>query len=281
MEKETVIAKVRATLSFTNEARRWLGRQHGSWIAEEEGNTFLREFSGTWSQIFTEELERAAAEFFTNLGLSPNIKPRLRLYESYPGSWIIDAALVLPGSIAAAYMTLKAISEFPDIADGLTSLGKRLKNEIKCPFNDKAVEALRNAQNIESSPPANLLDVDLLIDARPILALTPAPSRSHAVHLSVGISRDALTIENLGDTPIRDLRLGLFKSQTRRNQWSFWDAFSGGVSILSPRQTLVRDIGDFQHANGSRFTLDEPSRLYVDCWLQDEAGIYLFLFELD
>lgn len=281
MEKETVIAKVRATLSFTHDAHRWLERQHASWIAREQGNAFLGEFRGTWGQVLTEELERAAAEFFTHLGLSPNLKPRLRLYESYPGSWIIDAALVLPGSIASVYIILKAISELPDIADGLTKLGKRLKNEIKRPFNRKAVDALSHTQDIESHPPADLLDVDLLIDARPLLALTPAPSRSHAVHLSVGISREALTIENLGDTPIRDLRLGLFKSGTRRNQWSFGDAFAGGVAILSPRQTLVRDIGDFQHANGSRFTLDEPYRPYVDCWVQDEAGIYLFLFELD
>ncbi len=228
-----------------------------------------------------ETLESASVEFFENLGLAPNIKPRLRLYESYPGSWIIDAALVLPGTVASVYIILRALSELPDIAEGLTKLGKRLKKELKLVFNHKARERISQAQDILSSPPMDLLDVDFLIDARPLTALTPAPSRSHAIHLSVAISREALTVENLADTPIRDLRIGLFKNQTRRNQWSFGDAFVGGIAILSPRQTLMRDITDFQHANGSQFGLDEPNRLYVDCWLQDQAGIYLFLFELD
>jgi hypothetical protein len=88
-------------------------------------------------------------------------------------------------------------------------------------------------------------------------------------------------LENLGAEPMRDVRIGIFSSPTRRNQWTFIDSFSGLVSLLSPRQTISKRIEEFRDGFGNRLDLDSGGLACVDCWIQDERGIYLFNFILN
>ena len=80
---------------------------------------------------------------------------------------------------------------------------------------------------------------------------------------------------------MRDVRIGIFKSPSQRNQWSLVDAFSSGVSLLSGKQTISKPIDSFCQMHGSSLDLSDASPLFVDCWIQDQTGIYLFNFYLE
>jgi len=101
------------------------------------------------------------------------------------------------------------------------------------------------------------------------------------VHLNVAISKDVFTLENLGDDLMRDIRIGIFKSNSQRNQWSYTDSFQGSISILSSKQTITKDISDFKDDKGNSLDLTDNSPLHIDCWVQDNYGIYLFMFFLE
>ena len=123
---------------------------------------------------------------------------------------------------------------------------------------------------------------DFVIDARPLTALTPREMKSHKIHLSTGVSIDAFTLENLGDEIIKDLKIGLFKSKIKKNNWSFADAYVSNVGQLSSKQTLSKNISDFVDQSGNKLTIEESELpLNIDCWVQDQYGIYLFMYYLE
>jgi hypothetical protein len=80
---------------------------------------------------------------------------------------------------------------------------------------------------------------------------------------------------------MRDIRIGLFKSDQRLNQWSYSDSYMGHFSVLSPQQTISKSVNEFAATSGRKLSLQEDQDLYVDCWVQDSHGIYLFNFFLE
>ncbi|MCL4728628.1 MAG: hypothetical protein KJZ66_15130 [Candidatus Kuenenia stuttgartiensis] len=178
---------------------------------------------------------------------------------------------------------LKGVSELPKIADGLTELKDRLKSEFTRKADNEARQLIDSRVKELEIPksPKNLIDCDFTIDARPLLSLTPSIMKSHKVHLNVAISRDGFTLENLGHDLMRDIRIGIFKSNTERNQWSYADSFMGSVNMLSSRQTITKDISEFKNSSGNALSIDDNIPLYIDCWVQDSHGIYLFNFYLE
>lgn len=87
------------------------------WFAREGGNLFLSEFRGTWEKTLVSSTEPIIHNYFLELGLHKENLPSVKVYESYPGSWITDAAITMSCSIGTAYVILKGISELPKIAD--------------------------------------------------------------------------------------------------------------------------------------------------------------------
>jgi hypothetical protein len=88
-------------------------------------------------------------------------------------------------------------------------------------------------------------------------------------------------VENLGTTDLDNLRLGLFKPEVRRHQWDFGDAFFKSVPKLSAKQSMALGTAEFlSRKDESRLDLSDPGRLYVDVWVSNEEGIYLFNFDL-
>ena len=162
---------------------------------------------------------------------------------------------------------LKGISELPKIADGLEDTKKRLQKELTTRFRKKVperIEPVLDHSGLPTGLPAPVVakpvSVSCSIDARPLRGLTP----------------------DVGDSALDNLRIGLFKSKTQRHNWSFADAFSRTVPALSGKQTLSMTIDQFVlNADGSKLDLSDPSPIFVDCWLQDQAGIYLFNFYLE
>jgi hypothetical protein len=204
---------------------------------------------------------------FVELGVPEEYSPHVQVYESYPGSWIIEAAITISASVGTSYVILKSVSELPQIADGLEELKTRFRKETNGAANEAAREMLRRGERSKLAPvvPNEVINTDLIIDARPLRALTPERMRDHKIHLSVGISRGAFTLENLGDEPLRDIRIGLFCGAEARHHWYFGDAYVGMVSLLSAHQTITRQLSTFQHNDGGRLDLEIVQPVFLDC----------------
>ncbi len=288
MEKVTVLAKVRAEIKFSPETLGWLKEipkidDENVWLKKQNGIPFFSEFGGLWERDLIETGTPIIQNYFRDIGIPKADLPLLKVYESFPGSWIIDAAVIIVGSMGVAHKTLKSASELPEIAKGLSEL----KNSLLAAFRNKvtlsAYEKLRDSSSRYNCPPPpkNTLIVNYTIDARPLGNLSPAIMKSHKIHLSVAISRDSFSLENLGEDTIDDIRIGLFKSKNPRNRWSFGDSFVGRVDILSSNQTISKNLNEFRNSSGKYLDLPEDQPVYVDCWIQDSHGIYLFMFYLD
>ena len=289
--KVTVIARLHLTLDFNIETQNWLKHIPDAWFAHGGGSAFLNEFGGTWWETFDEVVNPELRSYFRELGVPPNYLPFIQRGESYRGSFEMDAALVMAMSVGVAYQTLKGISELPKIADGLTELKGRIVKKLKPRMNAKVSQTLYSvAQNaalqqklptLPPLPPETLSRVDFVIDARPLRSLTPAILKSHKIHLSCGISRDSFTLENLGDEPLQDVQIGLFRTATQRNQWSYQDSYMGKFPLVSAHQTIAKSLGEFRDTTQNRFDLSDGNAVFVDCWVQDNFGIYLFNFFLE
>lgn len=271
-------------MRFSESGAAWLDKagKLDAWFAKEQGAAFFSEFRGTWDRALVESCEPLVQQYFRNLGCPQNMLPRLRILESYAGSWIMEAAITMFATVGTTYTILKGLSELPEMADGLHTLKDRLKKEFTELTSRKVRDTLAGSPQSKSlpPPPTSPIVTNLVIDARPLLSLTPSKMMSHRIHLSVGVSREAFTLENLGDESLRDVRIGLFKGHSQRNQWNYAESFMGTVSLLSGHQTIMKQIDEFRDTNNNSLHLDEPIALHVDAWVQDEHGIYLFMFFL-
>lgn len=291
MKKTTVLARMRYSIKFTSDMLSWLDDRPKDWFARNGGDDFLHEYGGQWIGIIAAESEAVVSSYFENLGVPRENLPYFQSGESYKGSWIFDATVLMTGTIGSSYMILKGLSELPQIAKGLSELRKDLETRIKPAVNKRILQILdqlaarsrgrAEGEEAHSPPPTSPATVDLVIDARPVVALSPDSAKSHKLALSVAISRSAISIENLGEEDMSDVRVGLFRTSHERNQWSFSDAYAGTFSIISSGQIYLKKLGDFVDNNGSKLDLSDDAEAFVDCWIQDGAGIYLFRFFLE
>lgn len=292
MKKETVIAKVRAEISLTEDFREFLSLyadNSNAWFAQQGGDIFLGEFGHEWNNNFVEVTQEFFNKHFSGLGLAEQNLPKVAIVDSRRGSWIVEAALTMFGTVGTVYTILKGVSELPALADGLEETKERLKKELSGRFRRSIPERIEPIISNFPSPtsatckiPDKSVDVSLSIDARPLRALTPDTLKTHAIHLAVGVSRSALSVENLGDTMIENLQIGLFKSTSQRHNWNFGDAFTKTAPCLSGKQSISFSISDFHSTpEGVSLDLSDDTSLFVDCWLQDRNGIYLFNFYLE
>jgi len=292
MEKKTVIANISAVLSLSEELQEFLGSftdNERAWFAQSGGDAFLKEFGSTWNESFVQIAQSVLDIYFRDLGLPEDQLPTVELTDSRRGSWMMEAALTMFGTVGTTYTLLKAVADLPKIADGLEETKKRLQSELASRFRSKIPEVivpvLANASPTATLPRAaqsNPASVHCSIDARPLRGLTPDVSLSHSIHLAVSISRSAVSIENLGEEPIENLQIGLFKSSSQRHSWSYGEAYSKSIPRLSAKQSTSLSIDQFiSEQDQSPLNLQDRGALYVDCWVQDISGIYLFNFLLE
>lgn len=290
MEKQTVIATLRVELGFSNEMRGMISDSPElsdvSW-ADNGGDGFLAEFGGQWNNIFVDTANELYEKHFRDLGLTQEQSPRTILTDSRRGSWIMEAAITFACTIGSTYTILKGISELPKIADGLEETKERLRKDLLKRFSKQVAVRIeptigqlpQSPSGLSASSIAGSITVNCSIDARAVRGLTPDTMKSHSVHLSVGVSRSAVSIENLGESSIQHLNVGIFESFQQQSSWNFADAFSKTVPLLSGGQSLSIDVGDFVSAKtGKQLDLSSNQQLYIDCWVQDQYGIYLFNF---
>ena len=293
MEKETVIIRLKSTIDFGQKTISWLNRvanttddkenENRVWFAKERGKYFLGEFQNLWEQVLTTESDQVIQSYFLELGFDEKLLPRTKITEAYFGSWVMEAAVIIASSIGGTYALIKAVSEIPDMIEGLNKLkdiiAKNFHRKVEKKVIDLLTEQAQN-YNLPLPPPHHvILMKDFVLDARPLASLKPSEMKSHEIHLRAAISQDAFALENLSDEIIRDIQIGLFVGKNKRNYWSYAEAYASSVNILSPRQTISKDIGDFKYKENKLRIIDLP--VHIDCWIQDAYGIYLFNFYFD
>ncbi len=296
--KQTVLANARAEIRFTRAYREYLLRYKddpNAWFARDRGDAFLGELGSEWNSIFIEYLQEFYYLYLQQLGVEIDDKINVELTDSRRGSWIMEAVLTMFGTVGTAYHVLKAVGELPKIADGIEETKDRVQSRLSTIFQPRIRERIEpylgqakpSMLSLEDgfeqkSPPTSVVNVSFFIDARPLRSLTPDKVHSHSIHLAVGLSRSSLSVENLGETQLANLRIGLFKSNAEMHQWAFAEAYSKTVPTLNKRQTISFSITEFEKSGkGAKLALDENNPLYVDCWVQDNNGIYLFNFFLE
>lgn len=298
MEKTTVLARLRFSIEFTEQTISWMNQNfpRDAWFVKDEGSLFLQEFGGRWRDIVEKTIAQETSSYFSELGIPQDYLPFVSHGETYKGSWIMEAAIVMSGSIGQSYSILKQTSkELATVAEGLSGLRNKIMRRVEPTLSRTVSEnlystannSIRQNSNARTNtppippPPSSLIVTNFTIDARPLAALTPALLKSHKIHLSVGVSRDSFTLENLGDDPLRDVQIGVFTSPTPKNQWSYQDSYMGGFPLVSGKQTITKPVYEFTDKSRRKLDLSNGNAVYVDCWIQDSHGIYLFQFFLE
>jgi len=287
MEKTTVLFRLHFTLALNRDAIAWLNNFEGAWFAQNEGNSFLRELGGTWTRVFDSVLNDELRRYFRRFEIPDESMPFVQHGETYTGSWVMDASVVMRGTMGRAFNALKGIPDLSSIADGFTNLKDGIIRKLELQTNEEVRNALlQSASNVRTNapaipPPARPAAIDLVIDARPMRSLAPAAMKAHKVHLSVAISRDVFTLENLDDEAMQDVRIGLFRSSAEQSQWNYADSYMGSFPLVSGRQTIAKNLGEFLNGNRRQFDLSDGQQVFVDCWVSDSNGIYLFHFFLE
>jgi hypothetical protein len=293
METTTVLFRLRFTIKFSDEMLAWLNNFSDAWFSQDGGNSFLREYGGTWTNTFDRIVNQEIHDYFSQLGLPDAYMPFIQHGETFSGSWVMEAAIVMRGTMGSAYNALRGLSDLSNIAEGFTRLKSQMLQKLDMGINQEVKSTIYQAaqslntisltdapQQLPPLPPKPVV-TDLIIDARPLRSLTPAAMKSHKIHLSVAISRDVFTLENLGDEPLRDVQIGLFKTTTERSQWNYADSYMGNFPLVSSRQTIAKNLGEFRDQVRNIFDLSDGQAVYVDCWISDSLGIYIFRFFLE
>jgi len=279
MINQTILINVRASIRVSQQTigilrLHYKENQKLSWFCSKDGNeiyfnqkVFFTEYRRLWNDCLIESCQPEFDDFFCKLGWNTNFieYPQITILETYEGSWIIEAAVIVAASVTTTYAVIKAISEIPDMIEGLQKLKEKIATKFQKKVNIKAIEII-DVEDLLELPEA--FGTDIIIDARPLEALSPKDLCEHSIHLKVNVTSSGIVIENLSDNAMKNLRIGLFNNQNEISQWHFADAYVKTVISLFGHQTMSIDFDSFKRAGYSR----------LDCWVQDETGIYLFNF---
>lgn len=295
MERETLLATVTATLEFTDDAKRVLAEEvEGFW--GDDPDVLLLEFGYTWREILAAALSAETDHFFTELGLSGDAVPKVRIGESYKGSFVVVATIVITETIPTAYKILKGVSDLPKIVDGLADLRKRVASRYERESNKVAQQtlnqAIRNARRrqnpsavagpiaIPPSLPTRPFRATVVLDARPLAALRPEEPSVLRCNIAVAATHEAISVENLSDATMQNVRVGLFVNDTKQQQWNYADAFEAAIPMLSGKQSISKSFTDFRRSGVPMQRVLDTKPMFVDCWVQDDGAIHLFQFTL-
>lgn len=295
MERETLLATVTATLEFTDDAKRVLVDEvEGFW--GDDPDSLLFEFEYQWRNILAATLSAEIDQFFSELGLSGDAVPQVRIGESYKGSFVVAATVIITETIPVAYKILKGVSDLPKIVDGLADLRKRVASRYERESNMIAQktlnQAIRNARRrqtlgassapiaVPPSLPAQPFRATVVLDARPIAALRPEEPSVLRCNIAVAATHEAISVENLSDAAMQSVRVGLFVNDTKQQQWNYADAFEAAITMLSGRQSISKSFADFRRNGVPMQRVLDSKPMFVDCWVQDDGAIHLFQFTL-
>ena len=140
-------------------------------MSEKEGDAVLREFGGTWSSIFESVLNEEVRNYFQRLDLSDDFTPFVQRGETYSGSWVMEASVVMRGTMGRAYNALRKALDLSGVAEGFVSLKDEIIKKLDLQTNQEVARTLDQvASNVQPGPahippPRHSAVIDLVIDA--------------------------------------------------------------------------------------------------------------------
>jgi|SRR6266404_6260554 len=111
MEGTTVLCRPKFAIELNRETLAWLNNFPDAWFSRDGGNSFLREYGGTWTAAFDNVVNHEVQAYFGKLALSDEYTPFVQHGDTYVGSWVMDAAIVMRGTMGRAYTALAHIGD--------------------------------------------------------------------------------------------------------------------------------------------------------------------------
>ncbi|HEY5602792.1 MAG TPA: hypothetical protein VIM41_06760 [Gammaproteobacteria bacterium] len=114
MNKQTVIANLRAEITLSEELQSFFAqfeKQESAWFARDGSDLFLSEFGFEWNNNFAEVAQEVFDQHFMSLGVREEQLLKVKATDSCRGSWIMEAALTMFGTVGTTYTILKAIAD--------------------------------------------------------------------------------------------------------------------------------------------------------------------------
>ena len=169
MEKEIIIAKMHVTMNFTNETTLWIKELQEQDYSIKQPDYFFSEYKHYWNEIFVESTEIVLKKFFKEYS-NGKICPKVEVYDTYQGSWNIEAYVV---TFAGVLAILNNISKLPEIYNKLMNLKHTMKDSFEKKTADKINELLKKHSegSVIKNPPSMPLETNIVIDIRPLLSL--------------------------------------------------------------------------------------------------------------
>lgn len=156
------IGRVFATFDFSERAEEWL-REQSEWYAENQGQAFLREFSGNWGKLlvdaFSEECERL------------NLPIQVEIQRTVEGS-LLHIAIVLWTGAKHAWPFVQGAAETIGATATLIEAGRRVKRRLRRQAN---IDAHNQMQPASRPPPQVIIEVHVVIEVRPLQAPAREP----------------------------------------------------------------------------------------------------------
>lgn len=188
MENTTVLFRLRYTVAFSQEGLTWLNNFRGEWFSKEDGDLFLQEFGGTWWRIFESVVNDELQTHLKQLNLPDNFLPFIQRGETHRGSWVMEASIVMSGTMGSAYNAVSlASSDLSKVGEGFVGRKDEIIRKLEIQTNEEVARTLaRAASNVQTPvprlpPPTRAAVLDLAIDAEPLKGLLdPAAESSEA-----------------------------------------------------------------------------------------------------
>lgn len=179
MENITTLARLRVEINYSQDMKGWLSNfsDTDANFASDEGYFLLEEIVEPLEKIIDDVVGTAIRKYFLQLGVPQENLPVIQHTKTYKGSLIMEVVVVMTTGLVATYTALKAVSELPQIADGLTDLKGRILKKLKPKFNHKvstaayqiAKDTFKQTNRAISQPPKSPIKINLVIDTKPLL----------------------------------------------------------------------------------------------------------------
>lgn len=284
LETETPITDLKVVLDLTQQVGELLRTTKGQEHQPHEAlQAFLRDNRQLWEASLVESAGRLFSEYFASSVGPGSVRPSLavRITDSYQGSWVIEAAVVLLATASAAHSFLKHVSEIPSIFEGLGKIKDRLQSAYTKLVNHGANQRIAALAGTQMAS-GNIVAVQqMIVDPRPVLRLSNAPEKRSAVNLAAAISRHALSLDNMSDRDLHYVRLGVFKGDSRMYEYDYAKSYMGTVSCIPANQRAVRQLSFFVDEAGRELALPPGKDTYVACWVSDADNITVFQLFLE
>ncbi|MEK6284672.1 MAG: hypothetical protein AABO57_02920 [Acidobacteriota bacterium] len=134
--------RLKFKIELNQETLTWLNNFPDAWFSRDGGNAFLRENGGIWTATFDNVVNHEVRAYFGGLGLSDDYMPFIQHGDTYLGSWVMDAAIVMRGTMGRAYTALSTIGDLSRIAEGVTGLKSRMLQRLSLEINDRVRDTI-------------------------------------------------------------------------------------------------------------------------------------------